>query len=378
MKIRLESKYRVHYTVLAVIVLIAFGFWFRAARRDDANRRLTNAVLKDDARGVKAAVADGADPNQMYYPPVNDNNTFSHKARNAWYTATEDHNPEGAVKILIPQTNPVSLVMLAVNKNRPNALDALLAAKANPSALSNSDYEDNMYPECNTLFPLYFASTDNSPDLRMEKSLLDAGANPNQNWQQMSAVDAALVSKHSYERVKLLVDHGASVKNADLYFPCSRGDLKTLKYLVSLGAPLHSSREYSLLCAACGRGHDDVVEYLLANGIPVNSQTHFSALRNAAIFQHLSTVKLLLARGANVNGSQKKRYGNPLTGCFVIFDPKTNNPATTYAIAKTLIDAGANVNAVDYNGKTALQYAQSLHMNKLAKLLIDHGAKQKP
>jgi ankyrin repeat protein len=382
MNIRLESKYRIHYAVFAVIVLVAFVFWIRAAQRDGANRRLTNAIMKDDARGVKAAVADGADPNQMYYPPESSDNTFSHQVKIAWYTATEDHDPKGAAKILTPQSYGVSMVMLAVEKIRPNALDALLAAKANPNALSNCADGATADRQFITVFPLLVASTDNSPDLRMEKSLLDAGANPNQTYQQTSAINEALVSKHSYERAKLLIDRGASLNTLDpisLYYPCKRGDLKTIKYLVSLSVSLHSRYEDWLLSTACENGHDDVVEYLLASGVPVNSRAHLSALWRAAANQHLSIVKLLLARGAHVNGSQIKLRGNyPLTGSLAQFAPNVYNPATAYAIAKALIDAGADVNAVDYNGKTALQYAQSLHMDKLAKLLIEHGAKQKP
>jgi ankyrin repeat protein len=121
---------------------------------------------------------------------------------------------------------------------------------------------------------------------------------------------------------------------------CAHGTLEELKILHQNGAdlsvffkgtmPLYDA---TLIGTASALGNTEIVQYLLENGAdPNDSRTPFPPLVGAATNSALAVVQLLL-------------------------------------------NAGANVNAPDYSGRTALMAAQKNNHQEMIELLLQHGAK---
>lgn len=92
----------------------------------------------------------------------------------------------------------------------------------------------------------------------------------------------------------------------------------------------------------------------------------FTPLGLAAFFNYLSVVELLLARGADVNlASQNAQRVMPLHSSVAL---------QSIAITKTLLDHGADVNAVQEEGYTPLHEAARNGQLDMVKLLLNYGA----
>jgi ankyrin repeat protein len=88
-------------------------------------------------------------------------------------------------------------------------------------------------------------------------------------------------------------------------------------------------------------------------------------LVSAAYYGDLSEVKRLLAAGANVNAKEK----NGITALMAA------SLAGHREVAALLLAKGAEVNAKDKNGKTALMFATRMNHPEVRELLIKAGAK---
>jgi ankyrin repeat protein len=92
-----------------------------------------------------------------------------------------------------------------------------------------------------------------------------------------------------------------------------------------------------------------------------------SVLTYAIVGSRPDVVKLLIDAGADVNAVDRSIYKRPLAYAVRVQDPEDR-----YRIVKMLIDAGANVNAG--NGETPLVSAVSQKDVRLVELLISSGA----
>ncbi len=89
-------------------------------------------------------------------------------------------------------------------------------------------------------------------------------------------------------------------------------------------------------------------------------------LQVAILHGDAQKVKDLLARGADINDGDNKNAMTPLL--IAIEQGKT-------AIARSLIEAGADVNAKDWMHHSALYYARQRHERTLIALLLKRGAR---
>ena len=121
------------------------------------------------------------------------------------------------------------------------------------------------------------------------------------------------------------------------------------------------------LMIAAGKGHRPVVALLLKEGADPNAVNEYkwSVLQYAVRANRTSVVALLLKAGADPN---LRLYGRD----FVLRDAAA--PYVDLKITKMLIAHGADVNAVDNRGGTALQVAAYRGNLAVAKLLLKAGA----
>ncbi len=177
------------------------------------------------------------------------------------------------------------------------------------------------------------------------------------------AGDAARVEQLLAEQPKLATASdadGLSPLMTALYFNQSAIAQLLLARLPSDGLSLHEA-------AAVG-AVPRLEQLLAADGGAVNawSGDGFQPLGLAAFFGQAEAVDLLLARGGEVNTKARHRFGVTALHA-ALAGPKP-------AIARTLIKAGADVNALQNSGETALHATAFTGSVELTKLLLDHGA----
>ena len=150
-----------------------------------------------------------------------------------------------------------------------------------------------------------------------------------------------------------------------LHFAAKDGKTETVKLLLSLGADSNAKDERSKtpLTHAAEFGHDFAVEALLAAGAGTNEDE--TALHMAAASRQRDVVKLLLqSQRLDVNYLPKANE-TPLMEAARADDP---------AIILLLVEAGAQIDAKDMLGNTALHHAAKKDSRNAAKMLMGLGA----
>jgi hypothetical protein len=221
--------------------------------------------------------------------------------------------------------------------------------------------------------------------VQIARVLLQAGAEVNATAHvyggEATALELVATSIHpeqaglQQELMKLLLDHGASF-DATLVNAClANGRLRAAEFLAERAVPLDlesaaglgrmdvvtsfydaqgnlqpnatsEQRDHGFLWA-CEYGRNDVLEFLLQRGARLDSSanTGQTPLHWAVIGGHIDTIKLLLAHGA---GPEKKNAygGTPLGQALWSALHSTEEMHQTYlAVIKTLLDAGARIEA---------------------------------
>ncbi len=200
----------------------------------------------------------------------------------------------------------------------------------------------------------------------------------------------------------LLIKSGADVTyDAPAGTPLERaiqsGNVKIVRALIKAGADIHGEGIHgNMLTSAISADRLAVAKELIKAGVDVNAEPKFgsTALLTAVSERRAKFVLTLLGAGADIN--QKGTitcgdFGEPEVrvegGCRITHVP---NPPVAYDstplivavrlgcadITKLLIKAGADLEAVDKEGFTALVYALKDNDQKMVKLLTDEGAKR--
>ena len=224
------------------------------------------------------------------------------------------------------------------------------------------------------------------------------------------------VRKSQNKKVKQLVEAGANVnvfdkeKQTPLHIATEQGNFECVQYLVEHGADVNAiSEKYtprSVLLIAEMKEQVAIVRFLLEHGADIkNGDFLLSSVRNG----NLEIVRLLLEHGANPNVLNLQIAATPLIYALIHqpnnqalikmlldygADPNLSNNAvgtTPIMIAaykgqpenvQLLINAGADVNATEQDGSTALMWILTWLKNEeadqkrlsCARLLLEHGA----
>ena len=144
-----------------------------------------------------------------------------------------------------------------------------------------------------------------------------------------------------------------------LMIHCNNGNIEICKYLISKGADyklnIDGRTPFSIICE---NGHIDLFDYF-TNDLKINLKTEPEALPTACFYGQLDIVVKLLNLGCSINCEAT----NNVCKYPIEFQSKS--------IMYHLILAGANLNAQDRKGNTALHYAVKHCKPDLVKLLID-------
>jgi ankyrin repeat protein len=242
-------------------------------------------------------------------------------------------------------------------------------------------------------------------DVEMMRFLVESGADVHVRGQDGTA--PLLRTNHNLDKMRLLLDRGAPVDDFAIVAAASvPGSRSALELLLAHGGNVRAAvPAYTALMAAAGTGDLDAVNCLLDHGANVKAQTStgFTALIGAALSGNAKVVALLLERGADPNAVCELERGILQTSAGVAASmghadclrllmaagadinvqggPFNHNAllgAATTASKETvhLLLAKANVDATDWSGSTALDWAARRGETDIVKMLREAGAKQ--
>jgi ankyrin repeat protein len=239
--------------------------------------------------------------------------------------------------------------------------------------------------------PLMYAAAAGSLDAMT--FLLDKGAEI--NAQNAFGSTALIWSATDPAKVRLLLERGADVnlatktgRTAVFVAAMSDGSAPIVRALAARGADLKVKDAFqNTVLTAAAMGNDmDTIRMALDAGVDVNAAgvTGLMPLMlSGGYHANLPATRLLLAKGARVNAV------SDMPAMFPVEDPKSGPLAlrsfTTLLLAmphgspevvKTLLDAGADINAKDSRNMTPLMFAVATNHQDpaLIRLLVERGA----
>lgn len=232
------------------------------------------------------------------------------------------------------------------------------------TACSNNFYRRE-FPLADSPDEKLYAAISNA-DLEAIKSLIARDADANRIFPDGDAPLHLAVRHGCPKTVKTLVEAraGVDIKNRDgatpLMLAANFGDLELIKYFVSAGADVrakdYSGRSAVFYVVALPTGH-------MSRQIPVSTE------------RKVAVLKYLAERKVDINEKDASFGDTPLL--FLLHDYCLENMGCR-AFVDTLLDSGADVNAVNKKGETALIKAASRFdstvRNDFIKLFLARGA----
>jgi hypothetical protein len=151
-----------------------------------------------------------------------------------------------------------------------------------------------------------------------------------------------------------------------------RGYPAMVAMLIESGANINakSCRGDTALHGAVRNGKEIVLQILIDSGagIDIRGESGWTALLYAASYHHLTMVRLLLIKGANIEA----KNSHDETALHVAV--RSVHSKSHIAVAQMLIDSRVDIDARDSSGRTALHLATYTRNPALAKFLVDKGA----
>lgn len=256
------------------------------------------------------------------------------------------------------------LHLAALNRDRA-AVRALLAAGAMADARNNAEATPLIY---------------GAGEADIVTALLARGANANAvSTLLVTPLMAAVLHPDSFEAVQKLIAAGADVHatrqlatDAVLALAINGGDRRTIDLLLEKGADQRQPAVSAALSNASRHGDVGLVRLFLERGANPNYDDEFVGHGlNAALFSDQpAAARELIGHGTDLNLRSRRGHGTPP----IVFAAYHQDGDPT--LAKALVDAGADVNAANEHGMTALSYAlRSGADTPLVRYLRSVGAK---
>ncbi|KAA3673091.1 uncharacterized protein DEA37_0000873 [Paragonimus westermani] len=158
-----------------------------------------------------------------------------------------------------------------------------------------------------------------------------------------------------------------------LMLAAQKNMLEMLEILLDYNANSNTKNDTgkTALMFAAFKGNLECMEALLESGADVNAVDHsgLSALHLATDGEQTRAIKLLVKNGANLENRDFGLGWTPLIRCAGL---KNNGNVD---VACELIRAGAQIDALDNDGKTALHNCVMVNHHTLCEILLKHGAR---
>ena len=293
------------------------------------------AVSRGFRVGIEALLKKGANPNLIAYSRrqveiagrtedvMKSDGTPLHLAVSLGFFATAEALIDGGADVNVSTSSRTTPLHYAVNFRQPAIAKLLLDHNANVDPQT----EDGVTP---------LSQAASRADLEMVKLLLNHHANPKiANSGQVTPMHRIMESSHAADStniIALLLDAGADPNAAD---SIGRTPLLSVNYEVSA-----SPETLAAMNLLLKRG---------ANPNSADRGDQLTAIIAAARHANLPMVKLLLTYHANPN----HKSINGLTALHFLCSERSRSPDAP-EIARALITAGANVNAITDYGRTPL------------------------
>ena len=222
---------------------------------------------------------------------------------------------------------------------------------------------------------------------------------PSANYDRTDLIYAA--KDGNYDGVKYLLDLGVYPNTRDkegntaLMFSAYNGNLEIAKLLIEKNASTKSKNDAgrtALNYALSNKVYNiEMIKLLIENKAPIDNQSWVKVIQ----YNNVELAKLVLDYGSNENTQNKKSYyesalflvieNNSKLLVKLLLDYGANaDTALKHAvvhnkieIAKILIKNGANVNFIDSEDKSILEYAIKNKNKDIIKLLENSGAVKK-
>lgn len=186
------------------------------------------------------------------------------------------------------------------------------------------------------------------------------------DYNQKAFIEAA--GKGDIEAVSLYLDAGIDPNGEDKSLVAGASDdpFKIIGF-----------QDVTALDAATSRNQVKMIRFLAARGADPNLPTGWTPLFNAAFGADATTVKTLLDCGANPNAVDY--FGNPVAWWAISSEPPEGRGKREYTRRYTdclreLLERGADVNAKNARGETLLIHAATFSGPETVGLLIEKGA----
>ncbi|XP_047074857.1 ankyrin-1-like [Lolium rigidum] len=173
------------------------------------------------------------------------------------------------------------------------------------------------------------------------------------------------VCRYIVEDLRLDVNQPNFKGETPLFYSAFYGGAAAARYLIDHGADPLAGKIWSPLHGAAAKGNFEIVELLLSRGINVDLHSvQGTPLHAAALHKQDCMMKFLL-----------EHHANPNKVCSLNYSPLSWAMRTkSLECVKLLIQAGADVNFVDFSGITNLILAVQYGLPGTVQCLLDAGA----
>ncbi len=220
-------------------------------------------------------------------------------------------------------------------------------------------------------------------DSALLESLLAGGADPNQKNKDGDPPVIVAAEKEFLKAVSLLLDHGADFRATDssqrtlLQKLAKVNAFALVADMIERGADVNAVASGSttpLMASVCNRGFESAL-LLLNKGARI-SATDFrkwTPLHYACYFRNFSAIHLLVTAKADVNAVDAD--GN--TPLLTLGHDRHGFSSDFICSADYLLQHGADINAVNKDGKSLVDFAEAIYDPAILRFIIERGGRLK-